>query len=138
MNAKRGKWRKRKFEVVEGKMYKQYLILWILRSYYFLTSVTHWKAISFPGSSVSKESACDAGEPGSIPGSGRSAGEGIGYPLQCSGLENSMDCIVHWVSKSRTQLSDFHFHKLKNNLKFCLRLSIKTMFILVFFQILLI
>ena len=39
------------------------------------------------------------------PGSGRSAGEGIGYPLQCSGLENSM----HGVAKNRTRLSDFHF-----------------------------
>ena len=42
--------------------------------------------------------------PGSIPGSGRSAGEGKGYPLQYSGLENSMDCIVHGVTKSQTQL----------------------------------
>ena len=45
-----------------------------------------------------------------IPGSGRSAGEGNGYPLQYSDLENSMDCIVHGVAKSRTSLSDFHFH----------------------------
>ena len=45
----------------------------------------------FPDSSVGKESACNAGNPGSIPGSGRSAGEGIAYPLQYSGLENSMD-----------------------------------------------
>ena len=44
-----------------------------------------------------------------IPGLGRSPGEGKGYPLQYSGLENSMDCIVQWVSKSWTQLSDFHF-----------------------------
>ena len=44
-----------------------------------------------PDSSVGKESACNAGDPGSIPGSGRSTGEGIGYPLQYSGLENSMD-----------------------------------------------
>ena len=44
-----------------------------------------------PGSSVGKESACNAGDPGSIPGSGRSPGEGKGYPLQYSGLENSMD-----------------------------------------------
>ena len=50
-----------------------------------------------------------AGDLGSIPGSGRSAGEGIGYPLQYSGLEGSMDCIVHGVTKSWTQLSDFHF-----------------------------
>ena len=59
-------------------------------------------------SSVGKESACNAGDPGSIPGWGSSAGEGIGYPLQCSGLENSMDYIVHVVAKSRTQLSDFY------------------------------
>ena len=45
-----------------------------------------------------------------IPGLGRSLGEGKGYPLQYSGLENSMDYLVHWVTKSRTQLSDFHFH----------------------------
>ena len=44
-----------------------------------------------------------------ISGSGRSAGEGIGYRLQYSSLENSMDCIVHGVVKSQTQLSDFHF-----------------------------
>ena len=41
---------------------------------------------------------------------GRSPGEGNGYPLQYSGPENSMDCIVHGVAKSRTPLSDFHFH----------------------------
>ena len=101
------------------------------------------------GSSVGKKSACNAGNPGSIPGWRRSHGEGIGYPLQYSwaslvaqmvrirlqcrrpgfhpwvgkiscrrerlptqysGLENSMDCIVYGVTKSRTQLSDFHFH----------------------------
>ena len=45
-----------------------------------------------------------------IPGSGRSPGEGKGYPFQYSGLENSMDCIVQGVVKSWTQLSDFHFH----------------------------
>ena len=45
-----------------------------------------------------------------IPDSGRSPEEGIGYPLQYSGLENSMDCIVQGVAKSWTQLSDFHFH----------------------------
>ena len=97
-------------------------------------------------SSVDKESACNAGDPSLIPGSGRSTGERIGYPLQYSwaslvaelvknclqcgrprfdpwvgkipwkrerlqysGLENSMDCIVHGVAKSRTRLSDFHF-----------------------------
>ena len=58
-----------------------------------------------------KESACNVGDLGSIPGLGRSPGEGKGHPLQYSGLENSMNCIVHGVAKSRTQLSDFHFHK---------------------------
>ena len=65
--------------------------------------------MGFPGSSVGKESTCNAGDPGSTPGSGRSPGEGIGYPLQYSGLENSMDCIVHGVTKSQTPLSDFRF-----------------------------
>ena len=104
--------------------------------------------MGFPDSSVGKESACNAGDPGSIPGLGRSPEEGIGYPLQCfgaflvaklvknlpamqetpirslgwedpsgegkgyplqySGLENSMDCIVHGVAKSQTRLSDLH------------------------------
>ena len=103
----------------------------------------------FSHSSVDIESACNAGDPGSIPGSGRSPGEGIGYPLQYSwaslvaqlvknppamqetwfqslglgrspgegkgyplqysGLENSMDCLVHGVTKSWTLLRDFHF-----------------------------
>ena len=58
--------------------------------------------MGFPGSSVGKESTCNAGDPSLIPGSGRSAGEGIGYPLQYSGLENSMDCIVHGVAESDT------------------------------------
>ena len=103
----------------------------------------------FPDNSVGKESSCNAGDPSSIPGSGRSTEEGIGYPLQYSwaslvshlvkslsamqetwvqslssedppgegkgypfqysGLENSMDCIAHGVTKSQTQLNDFHF-----------------------------
>ena len=49
------------------------------------------------------------GDLGWILGLGRSPGEGKGYPLQYSGLENSMDCIVHGVAKSWTRLSDFHF-----------------------------
>ena len=55
-----------------------------------------------------KGSACNAGDLGSIPGLGRSSGEEKGYPLQYSDLENSMDCIVHGVTKSRTQLTSFH------------------------------
>ena len=58
-----------------------------------------------------KESACHVGDLGSIPGLGRSPGEGKGYPLQYSGLENSRDCIVHGVTKSQTRLSDFHFQR---------------------------
>ena len=67
---------------------------------------------TFPCGSAGKESTCNAGDLGLIPGLGRSHGEGTGYPLQYSGLENSMDCIVHGVSKSPTQLSDFHFPSL--------------------------
>ena len=56
----------------------------------------------FPGGSADKESAYNTGDLALIPGLGRSPGEEKGYPLQYSGLENSMDCIVHGVSKSRT------------------------------------
>ena len=63
----------------------------------------------FPCGSAGKESTCNAGDQGSIPGLGRSPGEGKGYPLQYSGLENSVDCTVHGVAKSCTRLSDFHF-----------------------------
>ena len=66
--------------------------------------------MSFLGSSAGKESSCNAGDSGSIPGLGRSPGEGNGYPLQYSGLENSENCLVHGVAKSWTPLSDFHFH----------------------------
>ena len=66
--------------------------------------------LGFSYGSAGKESAHNAGNLGLIPGLGRSPGEGKGYPLQYSGLENSVDCIVHGVTKSRTQLSNFHFH----------------------------
>ena len=83
----------------------------------FLGQKTHWRRdrllapvfLGFPGGSAGKEYACNAGDLGLVPGLGRSPGEGKGYPLQYSGLENSMDSIVHGVAKSRTQLSDFHF-----------------------------
>ena len=65
--------------------------------------------MTFPGVSAGKESAFNAGDMGLIPGLGRSTGEGKGYPLQCSGLQNPTDCIVHRVAKSWTWLSDFHF-----------------------------
>ena len=73
----------------------------------------HWIPILPPlGGSEVKVSACDAGDPGSIPGLGRSPGEGNGNPLQYSCLENPMDrgawrAIVHGVAKSQTRLSDF-------------------------------
>ena len=68
----------------------------------------HLEVPGFPHSSAGKESACNAGDLGLIPGLGRSPGEGKGYPLQYSGLENSMDCIVQGTTKSWTRLSDFH------------------------------
>ena len=64
--------------------------------------------LGFPCVSAGKESVCNLGDLGLIPGLERSPGEGKGYPLQYSGLENSMDCIVHGVAKSQTWLSDFH------------------------------
>ena len=68
--------------------------------------------MDFPGGSDSKEAACNVGDTGSIPGLGRSPGEGHGYPLQYSCLENSMDrgafqAVAHGVTKSWTQLSDY-------------------------------
>jgi len=62
----------------------------------------------FVSGTSGKESTCNAGDMGSIPGLGRSPREGKGYPLQYSGLENSKDCIVHGVTKSQTRQSDFH------------------------------
>ena len=81
--------------------------------------------LSFPGNSDGKESACNAGDLGSIPGLGRSPGEGDGTPLQYSCLENPMDggawwAAVHGVPKSQTRLSDFtftfHFHVLEKEM----------------------
>ena len=72
----------------------------------FQARVLEWGATAFPS---------NGGDPGSIPGLGRSIGEGIGYPLQYSALKNSSDClcIAHGVTKSRKRLSDFHFHFLR-------------------------
>ena len=75
-----------------------------LKSSYYLLLL-----YGLPWCSDSKESACNVGDLGLIPGFRRSFGEGNGYPLQYSGLENSMDCVVHRVSKSWTQLSHFLF-----------------------------
>ena len=70
----------------------------------------HWRKgeistpifLGIPCGSAGKEFTCNAGDLGSIPGLERSAGEGKGYPLQYSGLENSMDCTGHRVAKSQT------------------------------------
>ena len=69
------------------------------------------------GGPAGKESACNAGHPGLISGSGRSSGEGNGNPLQYSCLENSMDrgawqFTVYGVARNYTQLSDFHFQSI--------------------------
>ena len=79
--------------------------IWRLFWWTFLISV------GFPCGSAGKESSCNTGDLGLIPGLGRSPGEGKDYPLQYSGLEKSMDYIyiVHGVVKSRIRLSDFHF-----------------------------
>ena len=72
----------------------------------------HLPARGFSGGSEDKASACNAGDPGSIPALGRSPGEGNSNPFQYSCLENPMDrgawrATVHGVAKSRTRLSDF-------------------------------
>ena len=89
----------------------------------FLGGKIHWRKnrlptpvfLVFPCASAGKESACNAGNLGSIPGWGISPGEGKGYPLQYSGLENFMDCIAHGFAKSLKRLSDFHFHLLSHS-----------------------
>ena len=77
----------------------------------YLVIITELELWGFPCGSVGKKSACHVGGLGLIPGLGRFLGEGKGYPLQYSGLENSMDSRVHGVTKSWTRLSDFHFHR---------------------------
>ena len=66
--------------------------------------------MGFPCGSAGKDSSCNVGDLCSIPGLRRSPGEGKGYPLQYSGLENFMDSIVHGVAKSWAWLSNFHFN----------------------------
>ena len=108
-------------EVSEGSQrYKRPLIKWIspwdvidgMVTTVNNTTLYIWKLLwGFPGDSDDKESACNAGDPGSTPGLGRSPGEGDSNPLQCSCLENSMDrgawwATVHEVTKSWTRLRD--------------------------------
>ena len=80
---------------------------------------------SLPCVSAGKESAYNARD------LGRSPGEGKGYPLQYSGLENSLDCVVHGVEKCQTLLSDFHFLKnaVCNSIFFSALLSLSITFL---------
>ena len=64
-----------------------------------LVMVSVISLMGFPCGLASKESTCNVGDLGSIPGLGRSPGEGKGYPFQYSGLENSMDSVVHGITK---------------------------------------
>ena len=92
-----------------------------LSDYYYCypLPITRWLCViflDFPGGSDGKKSACNSGDPGSIPGLGRSLGKGNGNPPQYSCLENSMDrgvwlVKVHGFAKSQTQMNDFHFNK---------------------------
>ena len=97
--------------VIRDTVFSFHNPLWIL----LLESPTNFLESTYKtaelllGSSADKESSCNAGDLGSIPGLGRSPGEGNGNQLQYSGLESSMDSIVYGVTKSRMSLSDFHF-----------------------------
>ena len=84
----------------------------VILSYYIISMRLYYNNQGFPGGAEVKASACSVGDLGSIPGSGRSRGEGNGKPLQDSCLENPVDggvwwATVHGVTKSQTQLSDF-------------------------------
>ena len=76
----------------------------------FQTKTKGSALVGFSCGSAGEEFTCNVGDLGSIPGLGRPPGEEKGHPLQYSGLENSRDCVVHGVAKSRTRLSDFRFH----------------------------
>ena len=79
-------------------MVLKYMAIFVNKLYFNINVIFY----CIPGGSDGKESACNAGDLGSIPGLGRSPGEGSSYSLQYSGLENSMDFIVDTVAKSRT------------------------------------
>ena len=80
--------------------------MWLMNNFHhFHFKIEHIIPVlggGFPGSSAGEESACNVEDLGSIPGLGRSPGEGKGYPLQYSGPESSMGCVVHRVAKSGT------------------------------------
>ena len=106
------------FSITSSKLFSLHLachsrpFLCLLCSFLFSSHTVIFEG--FPGGLDGKVSACNAGDPGSIPGSGRSPGEGNGNLLQHPFLENPMDggawqATVHGVAKSRTRLSDFTF-----------------------------
>ena len=82
--------------------------------------------LGFPCGSVGKATACNVGYLGSVSWLGRSPGEGKGYPLLYSGLENSTDCYSSWVAKSRTQLSNFHFECVSDHSKYLAEQAVFT------------
>ena len=85
--------------------------------------------LGFPCGSTGKESACNVGDLDWIPGLGRTPGEGKGYPLQYSGLENSINYTVRGDAKSRTQLSDFHILSSKYLEGHCLSVCIMCLLV---------
>ena len=113
----------RKIHSTKIKLYKkisvshEHFFLLVLLSFVYITFTNKEISLLFPISSfcnycgsAGKDSACNAGDLGLIPGLGRFPGERKVYPLQYSSLENSMDSTVHGASKNRTRLSDYHFH----------------------------
>ena len=89
--------------------------------------------LGLPCGLAGKESACSVGDLGSIPGLERFPGEGKGYPLQCSALENSMDFTVHGIAKSWTRLSDFHFTYIQSGTQCWDTLRNQTKYLLLLF-----
>ena len=105
-----------KAEVLENTIFT-WMVLWCILTlgkinfvslFFPVTFTTTFRHLGFPHNSVGKEFDYNAGDPCSILGLERFPGEEKGYPLQYSGLENSMACTVHEVAKSQTWLSDFH------------------------------
>ena len=103
------------FFVKEKNFVQKNFVFYVSIKHFFNSLLLHSCAIlmvDFSGVSAVKESACSVGDLGLMHGLGRSPGEENGYPPQHSGLENSMDCVVHGVTKSQTWLRNFHFTSL--------------------------
>ena len=80
---------------------KPWFVSWIGKIHWRRDRLPTTVFLGFPGGSIGKESTCNVADLGSIPGLGISSEEGNGYPLQYSGLKNSMDCLVHGLIKER-------------------------------------